>query len=729
MREQPEAATVIGAHGRPSVEMVTDGRCITSTLAALEEGAGSGKPMLRAALEKTRVQAAGLLEQVLVAYEAEVARGEVGASGSARASAAAPEAERCPTGLLYGRIQSGKTVGMITFGALAIDNGFRVIVVLTSDNVKLVDQTAVRFSALEGIVMSSTLVANWPADASHVRKSLPHVGLVLVCAKNQSHLASLVEFLESIEAADYPALVMDDEADQATLDTTLNARSSGRTTAPKFASTISRRTMKNDRPDEAGESVGEVLRHYVFLQVTATPYALLLQNADSALRPKFTKLLEPGDGYTGGESFFSGEHLDEELPPLVFVREDESDELERGVKVAPAGLSSALAFFLVAAGAPAVEDPTVRARAQNFLCHTSQKRMEHDKVSGLIRDYLEVTGDELRKPSVSGETSVHLERAYTELRKTIAEPPALSAILEDLRLRLPRRQVIVVNSDGQNAEISRGMNFIVGGNILGRGLTIDNLLVTYYLRRAKVSQMDTMLQHARMFGYRRPLMPYTRVFLPERLALRFHRIHTAEEHLRELLSDPERRARIPVEVSEGLRATRPGVLDMNSILAYTPGQHLYPAAPLVSADARREHERAEQETKRLIGRFPDEREEFAPVDLSLEEITRLVQILPFDRSGEDTWDPRAIAGVLASNSRRFDGRGYLYCRQMKRTRFRQGALSGDELRELRTLGRPVLCVFLDTGRKYNEYPDDFVYPSLVLPETEGMPAHVFNVAD
>ncbi len=729
VHEQPETATVVETQGRPSVAMVTDGSCITSTLVALEEGAGSGRPMPRPALEKTRTQAAALLEQVLTVYDVEVAPGEVGANGSARASTTPPTADRCPTGLLYGRIQSGKTLGMITFAALAIDNGFRVVVVLTSDNVKLVDQTAIRFSALEGIVMNSTLVANWPADANHVRKSLPHVGLVLVCAKNQSHLASLIDFLETIDAADYPALVMDDEADQATLDTTLNARSAGRPTAPKFGSTISRRTVKNDRPDEAGRSVGEVLRHYVFLQVTATPYALLLQNADSILRPKFTKLLEPGDGYTGGESFFSGDHLDAQLPPLVFVREEESDELERGVKVAPPGLASAIAFFLVAAGAQAVEDPIVRARAQNFLCHTSQKRMEHDKVSGLIRDYLDAVGDELRKPNVGGEIGVHLERAHAQLTRTVPNGPPLQAIVADLRQRLPRRQVIVVNSDGQNAEFSRGMNFIIGGNILGRGLTIDNLLVTYYLRRAKVSQMDTMLQHARMFGYRRPLMPYTRVFLSERLALRFHRIHTAEEHLRELLSDPERRARIPVEVSEGLRATRPGVLDMGSILAYTPGQHLYPASPLVTADAHRAHEKARAQTLGLGARFAEERETHESVDISLEDMMQLVEVLPFDRNGEDTWDPRAIVGVLASNAHRFSGRGFLYCRQMKRTKFRQGALGGSELQQLRTLGKPVLCVFLDTGRKYDEYDQDFVYPSLVLPESEGMPAHVFNVTD
>lgn len=733
MEGQPEVANIVKLGGPATVPMVVDGGCITETLQALEDGVGAGKPMSRPALNRARDQASSLLAGILAVYEADVATGEVGAEGSARAAATPPSAGQCPTGLLYGRIQSGKTLGMIATAALAMDNGFRVVVVLTSDNVKLLEQTASRFSALRAILLSSDRAATWTDDAKHVRKHLGDTGVVLVCQKNQSHLDTLVGFLQDIGAADYPALIMDDEADQATLDTTLNARSSGRRNAPAFGSTINRRTVKNDRPDEVGRSIREVLRHYVFLQVTATPYALLLQNIDNPLRPRFTKLLEPGDGYTGGESFFSVEHVEEERPPLMFVREEESDELERGVPTAPPGLVAALTFFLVAAGAQASSDPVVKARVQNFLCHTSQRQMDHEKVSDLIRDYLDAVSDELRKESVGGEVLVHFEKAYADLRRTVPTPPTLDAIVRDIRLRLPRRHVITVNSTGSNAEFTRGINFIIGGNILGRGLTIENLLVTYYLRRAKVSQMDTMLQHARMFGYRRPLMPFTRVALPERLALRFHRIHTAEASLRSLLSDSDRWARIPVEVGEGLRATRQGVLDTSSILAYTPGQHIYPIAPLVTRDAQREHEKAKAETLRLGGAFIDEKIWRDPVDVSVDDLVNLLNILPYDDRDEDSWDPKAIGSVLRSNGTRFKGRGLLYTRKMARKKISQGALSGDELKRLRTMGKPVVCVFLDTGRVFSQtisgepYPVDFIYPSFVLPESDDMPAHVFNV--
>ena len=77
--------------------------------------------------------------------------------------------------------------------------------------------------------------------------------------------------------------------------------------------------------------------------------------------------------------------------------------------------------------------------------------------------------------------------------------------------------------------------------------------------------------------------------------------------------------------------------------------------------------------------------------------------------------------------------GLLFTRKMRRSKFREGALSGDELKQLRQEGKPVLCVFLDIGRQYKgisrpaPYPHDFVYPSLVLPDIEQMPAHVFNL--
>src|SRR5262249_45721439 len=148
----------------------------------------------------------------------------------------------------------------------------------------------------------------------------------------------------------------------------------------------------------------------------------------------------------------------------------------------------AISFFLVAAGAQSLKEPKARFQAQNFLCHTSQKQMEHERLSGLVRDYLAQVAASLSGDTITGAAGLHLQRAHERLRETLDDSPSLDDIAKALKTRIPRREVIVVNSSGSNAEFGRNMNFIIGGNILGRGLTIENLLVTYYLRRAKVSQ-------------------------------------------------------------------------------------------------------------------------------------------------------------------------------------------------------------------------------------------------
>jgi hypothetical protein len=713
-------ATIIDKTG---VEMVIDGPCLTGTLEQLESGFGA-KPMARAALTKVRQDALGLLNKVLAAYASQVAPGEAGLGGSAVAGDAAPLADRAPTGLLYGRVQSGKTVAMIAFCAAAIDNGFRVIVVLTSDFVKLVEQTADRFAALDGPLIKNALQSdNWDDDREHVKKHIGKHGIVFICTKNQQRLTSLVEFLNTIGAAGFPALVLDDEADQATLDTTVQARSSGRKNAPTQPSAIHRKTVQDDE----GQSIRQTLRHHVFVQVTATPYALLLQNVESELRPTFTHLLEPGAGYTGGEAFFDVPQVEEASPPLVFVDEGEATNIDAAADDAlpPLGLQRAISFFLIAAGTQNVVDPTSRSVGQNFLCHTSQRTSDHAHVAMLIRNLLNRFGDELESGSLATETIMRLQWGYDELRRTMEEAPDFDAILERIRKRLPRRDVPIVNSANSRVDFGRQLNFIVGGNILGRGLTIDNLLVTYYLRRAKVSQMDTVLQHARMFGYRQALMPYTRVFLPDTLAARFHFIHVAEQSLRRQLVANGGLAKVTVETMSSLRATRLNVLDTRNLAAYEPGGHVYPGAPGLR---RKDLERAgavEAAVRKTLGGTLREGT-FVRVDIS--DLVSLLQEVPFDEDLANMWDPPMLMRILQHMGPRYGNRGFVFYRGMKRTKstFSTGALSGDELAAARNQPGPVLCVFRDDGRSLRPKPtaSEYWYPSLVFPSD--MATQVFN---
>ena len=338
----------------PAVQL--DGECLRKTMRRL-----SLAPEARDALIR---QSGELIVKIVASYAAEYGDGEVGADGAAKVIGRRRprSSEFGPTGLLYGRIQSGKTVAMITSTAMAIDNGFRVVIVLTTNFVELVKQTNDGFNDLErALVHASTESDAWSNDVDNIKKHVATRGLVVICAKHGGHLEKVLALLSDIDAKAYPALILDDEADQASLDNSTRARSMGKDVDPTTIHEFIRKLR-------------EGLPHQIFLQVTATPYGLLLQNVDSPARPSFSFLLEPGQGYRGGEHFFARTFIGDDTttiarPPIYFVEEEEAREIEKGPDSAPSGLERAVSYFLVAAAAQALQDETSYRQSQNFLCH------------------------------------------------------------------------------------------------------------------------------------------------------------------------------------------------------------------------------------------------------------------------------------------------------------------------------------------------------------------------
>src|SRR5260370_35619044 len=100
------------------------GQCLTGTRRNIIAGI-RGSRISGEAIDAVIAQAATFLRNAIEAYDTDVALNEIGEGGTARASDSPPE-RGCPTALLYGRVQSGKTAAMIMTTALALDNGFRV---------------------------------------------------------------------------------------------------------------------------------------------------------------------------------------------------------------------------------------------------------------------------------------------------------------------------------------------------------------------------------------------------------------------------------------------------------------------------------------------------------------------------------------------------------------------------------------------------------------------------
>jgi len=233
--------------------------------------------------------------------------------------------------------------------------------------------------------------------------------------------------------------------------------------------------------------------------------------------------------------------------------------------------------------------------------------------------------------------------------------------------------------------------------------------------------MDTVLQHARMFGYRAELMPYTRVFLPEYLAFRFHYIHVSEKRLRTLLLTSDPRSRIPVQTATGLRATRANVLDTGSLSGYSPGEQVYPIAPDLSAASSRKSAKVEAALKGAMGGAL-RTGEF--VQTTMGSAIELMKLVPFDEEDAGSWDPDTLAKILGTMSDKYGDRAFLYYRTMERRKARltTGAASGSEVRGALDKNAPVLFLFRDSGKYLGQ---EFWYPTLVLPSD--MPVQVFNL--
>jgi hypothetical protein len=188
-------------------------------------------------------------------------------------------------GLIYGLVQSGKTGVLTATGAMGADEGYRTIIILTSDNDPLYDQTLGRVQeAFPGMdIIGKKDFKDTDAFLQRVKGGTT----AIVTTKNGSMLNTLIENFKKGRVRGLTCLIIDDEADQASLNT------------------------KERRADGTRSTInGKIheLRSFfdrnTYLQVTATPQALFLQTPGHDFRPKFTVLSHPGADYVGGNDFF-----------------------------------------------------------------------------------------------------------------------------------------------------------------------------------------------------------------------------------------------------------------------------------------------------------------------------------------------------------------------------------------------------------------------------------------
>jgi hypothetical protein len=559
-------------------------------------------------------------------------------------------------GLVYGLVQSGKTGVLTVTGAMGADEGYKTIIVLTSDNDPLYEQTLDRVrEAFPGIdIIGKTDFKDTNAFLQRVKSGT----CAIVTTKNGSRLDALIDNFKVGRVKGLTCLLIDDEADQATLNTK----------ASKGDGTVSPINQKIT-------DLRQFFEKTTYLQVTATPQSLFLQAPDHSYRPKFTVLSHPGHDYVGGDDFFSdGSTLVTEFDlndiAIVAPGPQPAPRLE-----IPKSLLQALDTFVVGATYKRMKDADQNCA---FLCHVSTRKSDHNHIVNLLRQYKTDLTNDLKKRDQKA--LARLQAAYVSLAATHSalRHVQFEKLVEDIEFLSPGITVKLVNGEtDEDVAVRSPLNLFVGGNKLGRGVTIKNLLVSYYGRHPKNPQADTVLQHARMYGYRRKDIGLLRLFLPRQLHIVFRAINKMEKSLREFIAKHPAEDFRGVYVESGLSATRKNILAPGAVGVYTAAANYNPAQILRTSATTQNTKKIDEKLSKVASK--------SAVELSIAEIQALIELtMPDPAEAEHVWNPIAVSSSLAQLAKILRQQtGFVYVdrdRGLKEARREtQGVITGGEL--------------------------------------------------
>ena len=413
-------------------------------------------------------------------------------------------------GIMIGKVQSGKTSNFIGLAALAMDNGYPLIVILGGTKSNLVDQNCDR---IKQYFNNSNDVKVYPIggdkDKTSVLKEdyiqdLIRNGqkVILVVLKHSQRINSVKEMIR-LQMGFEPILIIDDEGDEATLN--------GKVFTDKTSSIYSSVVDLLHIPKRCG-----------FVSVTATPQGNYLIDDDDPLSPKFGILIKPGDGYCG-LSVFHGGDKDRYYRKIT---DDDSEMMENPGDGFPDSFFKAFALFFVGSALRTYNgdnDPHA------MLVHVSGNKEPQFVLAIQIKKLLDEWKryvDLLKQDIVDDSYTIHIEPylrgAYEDLRATNTHLPDFEELIPHINRAFDdcNKMILVCNGDQDDSilQYDKKNNIFVGGNKLQRGITINGLSVTYMTRRAKSkANVDTTEQRARWFGYRMKHLNVCRLFTTEQI--------------------------------------------------------------------------------------------------------------------------------------------------------------------------------------------------------------------
>ncbi len=476
-------------------------------------------------------------------------------------------------GLVVGHVQSGKTANYISLINLAADYGYKLIILIAGVHNNLRSQTQARinegFIGFDGMTQTRVGVGdldvnddktrrpitftNTQDDFSAKSKSIAaltpestRVPIVLVIKKNGSTLRSLLKWLKQDHdekakyIIQYPALIIDDEADNASINT---------------------KKLKN--ADEDPTAINRLIRELMnqfqqasYVAYTATPYANIFIDpemehhhlGEDLFPDDFIVNLETPSNYCGPSQFFGNELSDVENGSgmaMCEIIDDYNQAIpiptpkDHEISTLPDSLVDALRHYLIGMSVKSLRK--VGNKHCSMLVNVAHRNQFQSEIKWLLNQELQTVckaiqfeGCKNLDKALNNHHITHLHRVYREyfshVEYTFAE---VLVNLVNLVGMVQIREINNKSPEKLNYEDYKetGLCVIaVGGYSLSRGFTLEGLITSYLLRNTAMS--DTLLQMGRWFGYRDGFVDLCKVFLPERTYNWYKFIGESMEELR-----------------------------------------------------------------------------------------------------------------------------------------------------------------------------------------------------
>lgn len=509
-------------------------------------------------------------------------------------------------GLCIGDVQSGKTSTYIGLINKAADAHYRVIILLTGTIEKLRRQTQQRIDegfigldsyaftlekdnvqvgvgaidpSTSGWAVTSTTSDFNAATAKKVVGQLTSINapVIFVLKKNKSVLEKLEHWLRFYNAnpatkkIDLPMLLIDDEADNASVNT------------------------REDDVTAINKGIRKLLVLFEkanYVGFTATPYANVFIDPDSEqemlkhdLFPRdFIYALEAPSSYIGARTIFG------ENAPCGYMLESNDDceyalpivhKKEDALLFIPESLKEALAAFFIA---NAVRDLRGDNKAhRTMMINISRYIAVQNQIAKVIDSYVRDWKREIHNYYLTGAAALQydsfrcIKTVFEKYFVQFADDPAFAdmkhftweQIQEMLYPAVSRIEVRSINGGNapKNLDYERyetapddiGLRLIaVGGLSLSRGLTLEGLCTSYFYRNS--SMYDTLMQMGRWFGYRNNYKDLCKIWMPDVSMAWYSYISEATDELRAEVRRMQNENMTPTDFGLAVRSDIQGLL-------------------------------------------------------------------------------------------------------------------------------------------------------------------------